>query len=115
MSPGDRYQLLLTQLYSGPDRQELFTAFRLLGIADSRLQELAEHQAITFETFLRTCMDRLGSTPPEAWHAVDSSLLENVEQVLDTVNHMVEGELLTRGSVTQYWSRHADATASFTP
>lgn len=57
----------------------------------------ATRKKIGFESFLRTCVDRLGSAPPDNWATIDSSLLRDLERVFLSSIGPIEGQLVNRG------------------
>jgi hypothetical protein len=57
----------------------------------------AARKKIGFESFLRTCVDRLGQAPPDNWRSLDSTLLSELERVFLASVGVIEGELVTRG------------------
>jgi hypothetical protein len=60
-------------------------------------QNTAARKKIGFESFLRTCVDRLGSAPPDNWLTLDSTLLRDLERVFLSSVGVIEGQLVTRG------------------
>ena len=60
-------------------------------------QNTAARKKIGFESFLRTCVDRLGSAPPDNWLTLDSPLLRDLERVFLSGVGVVEGQLVARG------------------
>jgi hypothetical protein len=50
-----------------------------------------------FDSFLRTCVDRLGSAPPDNWRTLDSKLLRELQRVFVASSGVIEAELVSRG------------------
>jgi hypothetical protein len=57
----------------------------------------ATRKKIGFESFLRNCVERLGSAPPDNWRTLDSKLLKDLERVFVASNGVIEAELVARG------------------
>ena len=55
-------------------------------------------RAIGFEDFLKTMVDRLGTTPPDQWRAVDTKLLLEVQRVMTSTLGSLEGQVLVRNA-----------------
>lgn len=60
-------------------------------------QNTAARKKIGFESFLRTCVDRLGTAPPDNWLTLDSALLKDLERVFLSSVGVIEGQLVARG------------------
>lgn len=60
-------------------------------------QNTSARKKIGFESFLRSCVDRLGSAPPDNWQTLESSLLQDLERVFLSSIGVIEGQLVTRG------------------
>jgi hypothetical protein len=57
----------------------------------------AGRKKIGFESFLRTCVERLGGAPPDNWRILHSKLLTNLERVFVASLGVIDGELVCRG------------------
>lgn len=57
----------------------------------------ATRKKVGFESFLRSCVDRLGGAPPDNWQTLDSALLKNLERVFVASVGVIEAELVSRG------------------
>jgi len=57
----------------------------------------ATRKRIGFESFLRTCVERLGAAPPDNWRTLDAKLLKELERVFVASNGVIEAELVARG------------------
>jgi hypothetical protein len=57
----------------------------------------ATRKKLGFDSFLRQCVDRLGSAPPDNWRTLDESLLTDLERVFVASIGVIEAELVTRG------------------
>jgi hypothetical protein len=53
-------------------------------------------RSIGFEDYLKTMVERLGTTPPDQWHGVDSELLLQVRRVMRSTLGAIEGEETVR-------------------
>jgi hypothetical protein len=57
----------------------------------------ATRKKIGFESFLVSCVDRLGQAPPDNWHGLNSKLLTDLERVFVASLGVIEAELSSRG------------------
>lgn len=57
----------------------------------------ATRKKIGFESFLISCVDRLGAAPPDNWRTLNSKLLTDLERVFFASTGVIEGELVSRG------------------
>jgi hypothetical protein len=57
----------------------------------------ATRKKLGFDSFLRSCVDRLGSAPPDNWRTLDESLLTDLERVFVASIGVIEAELVARG------------------
>lgn len=57
----------------------------------------ATRKKIGFDSFLKTCVDRLGGAPPDNWRTLDSGLLKDLERVFVASIGAIEAELVARG------------------
>jgi hypothetical protein len=53
-------------------------------------------RSIGFEDYLKTMVERLGATPPDQWHGVESELLLQVRRVMRSTLGAIEGEETVR-------------------
>jgi hypothetical protein len=53
-------------------------------------------RSIGFEDYLKTMVERLGTTPPDQWHGVDTELLLQVRRVMTSTLGAIEGEETVR-------------------
>ena len=63
---------------------------------DGRSQH-RDTKKLGFDSFLRSCVDRLGGAPPDNWRTLDSALLTNLERVFVASIGVIEAELVSRG------------------
>jgi hypothetical protein len=56
-----------------------------------------KRKQLGFDSFLRSCVDRLGSAPPDNWQTVDSATLKDLERVFGASFGVIEGLLVSRG------------------
>jgi hypothetical protein len=57
----------------------------------------ATRKKIGFDSFLRSCVDRLGGAPPDNWRTLDGALLKDLERVFVASIGVIEAELVARG------------------
>jgi hypothetical protein len=86
----------------------LLTAHEMMGRDPDGSLELVEdaiteakrrnikRRSIGFEDFLKTMVDRLGSTPPDQWNGVDSELLLEVRRIMQSTLGAIEGQSTVR-------------------
>lgn len=55
-------------------------------------------RSIGFEEFLKTMVDRLGTTPPDQWNMVDSELLLEVRRIMESTLGAIEGQRTVRSA-----------------
>jgi hypothetical protein len=53
-------------------------------------------RSIGFEDFLKTMVDRLGTTPPDQWKNVDTELLLEVQRIMTSTLGSLEGQVVVR-------------------
>lgn len=51
---------------------------------------------LSFDSWLRTAVDKFGGTPPDYWHNLDTGLLTDLQRVLTSALGTIEGELKSR-------------------
>lgn len=51
---------------------------------------------LSFDSWLRTAVDKFGGTAPDYWHNLDSELLTDLQRVLTSALGTIEGELKSR-------------------
>lgn len=64
-------------------------------IAEAKRRSV-RRRSIGFEDYLKTMVERLGATPPDQWHGVDSELLLQVRRVMRSTLGAIEGEETVR-------------------
>jgi hypothetical protein len=64
-------------------------------IVDAKRRNL-KRRSIGFEQFLKTMVDRLGTTPPDQWNAVDTDLLLEVRRIMKSTLGAIEGQSIVR-------------------
>lgn len=52
---------------------------------------------LSFDSWLRTAVDKFGGTPPDYWQNLDTRLLVDLQRVLTSALGTIEGELKARG------------------
>jgi hypothetical protein len=57
-----------------------------------------KRRSIGFEDFLKTMVDRLGTTPPDQWNAVDTELLLEVRRIMRSTLGAIEGQTTVRAA-----------------
>lgn len=57
----------------------------------------ATRKKVGFESFLRSCVDRLGTAPPDNWRTMDEKLLSDLERVFVASLGVIDAELVARG------------------
>lgn len=57
----------------------------------------ATRKKIGFESFLLSCVDRLGGAPPDNWHQLNNKLLKDLRRVFYASIGTIDAELITRG------------------
>lgn len=60
----------------------------------------ATRKKLGFDSFLRSCVDRLGSAPPDNWRTLDETLLTDLERVFVASLGVIDAELVARGKRT---------------
>ncbi len=55
-----------------------------------------KRRAIGFESYLKTMVDRLGSTPPDQWSSIETGLLLEVKRIMESNLGAVEAEVSSR-------------------
>lgn len=55
-----------------------------------------KRRSIGFEDYLKTMVDRLGTTPPDQWNQVDTELLLEVRRVMQSTLGAIEGQTTVR-------------------
>lgn len=56
---------------------------------------------VSFDSWLRTAVDKFGSAPPDYWHNLDGGLLTDLQRVLTSALGTIEGELKSRTGTTE--------------
>lgn len=79
-------------------RQE--EALKFVDAAIAEAQKNSPTKRLGFEQFLRTAVDRLGSTPPDQWQSIEVALLNDLRRVFHGAIGSIEGELVVRGGPT---------------
>lgn len=64
-------------------------------IAEAKRRNV-KRRSIGFDTYLKTMVERLGSTPPDQWEKVDAELLLQVRRVMTSTLGAIEGEQKVR-------------------
>lgn len=57
----------------------------------------ATRKKIGFDSFLRSCVERLGGAPPDNWRQLDTTLLKDLERVFIASAGVIGAELVSRG------------------
>lgn len=57
-----------------------------------------KRRSIGFEDFLKTMVDRLGTTPPDQWNGVNSELLLEVRRIMQSTLGAIEGQSTVRSA-----------------
>ena len=52
---------------------------------------------LSLDSWLRSAVDKFGSTPPDYWHNLDAELLTDLQRVMTSALGTIEGELKSRG------------------
>lgn len=55
-------------------------------------------RSIGFDDFLKTMVDRLGTTPPDQWNGVDTELLLEVRRIMQSTLGAIEGQSTVRSA-----------------
>lgn len=55
-------------------------------------------RSIGFEDFLKTMVDRLGTTPPDQWKNVDTEMLLEVRRIMKSTLGAIEGDAIVRAA-----------------
>lgn len=53
---------------------------------------------LSFDSWLRTAVDKFGGTPPDYWHNLDTGLLTDLQRVLTSALGTIDGELKSRAA-----------------
>lgn len=72
-------------------------ALKFVDAAIAEAQKNSPTKRLGFDQFLRSAVDRLGSTPPDQWRSVDAALLNDLRRVFHSAIGAIEGELAVRG------------------
>jgi hypothetical protein len=57
-----------------------------------------KRRAVGFDQFLKTMLDRLGTTPPDQWEYVDTDLLLDVKRVFQATFGAIDGQITVRSA-----------------
>jgi hypothetical protein len=57
-----------------------------------------KRRAVGFDQFLKTMLDRLGTTPPDQWGYVDTDLLLDVKRVFQATLGAIDGQITVRSA-----------------
>jgi hypothetical protein len=76
-------------------------ALKFVDAAIAEAQKNSPTKRLGFDQFLRSAVDRLGSTPPDRWRSVDDALLNELRRVFHSAIGAIEGELAARGGTDQ--------------
>jgi hypothetical protein len=57
-----------------------------------------KRRSIGFEEYLKSMVDRLGSTPPDQWNTLDSELLLEVRRIMESALGAIDAQLSSRRS-----------------
>lgn len=94
--PEARQQLM--QAHDSLEKQDKDDALALVKEAVTTAdRNNAKRKQIGFDSFLRSCVDRLGAAPPDNWQTVESATLTDLERVFGASFGVIEGLLVARG------------------
>jgi hypothetical protein len=62
----------------------------------SRKSNQLRKTRLSLDSWLRGAVDKIGSTPPDYWHNLDTELLTDLQRVLTTALGIIDGELKSR-------------------
>lgn len=88
---------LLKRAHDEPSQEQ---ALKFVDAAIAEAQKNSPTKRLGFDQFLRTAVDRLGSTPPDQWRNIDETLLNDLRRVFHGAIGSIEGELAVRGETT---------------
>jgi len=66
-------------------------------ITDAKRRDV-RRRSIGFEEYLKSMVDRLGSTPPDQWNTLDSELLLEVRRIMESALGAIDAQLSSRRS-----------------
>jgi hypothetical protein len=64
----------------------------------SRKSNQLRKTRLSLDSWLRGAVDKIGSTPPDYWHNLDTELLTDLQRVLTTALGIIDGELKSRAA-----------------
>jgi hypothetical protein len=88
---------LLMRAHDEPTQDQ---ALKFVDAAIAEAQKNSPTKRLGFDQFLRSAVDRLGSTPPDQWRSIEEPLLNDLRRVFHSAIGAIEGELAVRGGST---------------
>jgi hypothetical protein len=92
---------LLQEAHELSERDDKQNALKMVEEAIAEAQKNSPTKKLGFDLFLKSVVQRLGGAPPDQWRGVEADVLRDVERVLYGALGAIQGELASRGILSQ--------------